>query len=154
MMWRCAVILTLTFCAATGACRARDLPPKPESPTADDQQSAQVRGWLDRVEGKARIGGTVEVIGWAGAERPENRIQDVEILLDGMEIAETAEGIERSDVADRFGKPDWSNSGWEVEIALDEILPGEHKIEAVARDSSGARYALLGGRSIVVLDSR
>jgi hypothetical protein len=152
MMRRCAVAFILTCCV--GACGGRNLPPRPESSTADDQQTPQVQGWLDRVEGKARIGGAVEVIGWAAAERPEYKIQDIEILLDGMEVAETTEGIERSDVADRFGKPAWSNSGWEVEIALDQILPGEHRIEAVARDSRGAKYALLGGRSIVVLDSR
>ena len=94
------------------------------------------------------------MVGWAGAERSETRIEGVEILLDGMEIAEAAEGVERSDVADRFGKPEWSKSGWEAVIEMDEILPGEHRIEAVARDSRGAKYALLGGRSIVVLDSR
>jgi hypothetical protein len=114
----------------------------------------EVRGWLDRVEGKARIGGTVEVIGWAAAERPETRIEGIEILLDGVEIAEAAEGIERADVADSFGKPEWSRSGWEAQVAMDEILPGEHKIEAVARDSRGMKYPLSGGRSIMVLDSR
>ena len=152
---RCAGMIIVTCCVALGACRGRtDAPSKEALATSDDQAHEEVRGWLDRVEGKARLGGTVQVVGWVGAERPETKIEGIEILLDGMEIAEATEGIERSDVADIFGKPEWNKAGWEAEVAMEEILPGEHKIEAVARDSSGAKYALRGGRLIVVLDSR
>jgi hypothetical protein len=100
------------------------------------------------------MGGKVNVVGWAAADRPETRIEVIEILLDGMEIGETIEGVERADVADTYGKPTWSKSGWETEVALERILPGEHKIEAVARDYNGAKYSLRGGRSIMVVDSR
>jgi len=149
------VAVLLISCVTAGACRERtDQPPKAESSSAGDDSTPQVRGWLDRVEGRARLGGSVLVVGWAGAERSETRIEGIEILLDGVEIAKAAEGIERSDVADRFGKPEWSKSGWEAVVAMDEILPGEHRIEAVARDSTGAMYPLSGGRSILVLDSR
>jgi hypothetical protein len=71
-----------------------------------------------------------------------------------MEMSETAEGVERSDVAEHYGNPSWSKSGWEADVLLDKILPGEHKIEAVARDSVGVKHALSGARSITVLDLR
>ena len=114
----------------------------------------RVIGWLDRVEGRPRVGTKVNVVGWAAAEEQEDRIAEVTILLDGIEIGEALEGIERSDVAESYGKPSWNRSGWEAEVTLEKVLPGEHKIDAVALDSSGARYALRGGRLITVLDSR
>ena len=73
--------------------------------------------------------------------------------MDGMEIAETAEGVDRSDVADRYGIPAWNKSGWEAEVLLDKILPGEHIIAAVARDCSGVKHDLRGARPITVLES-
>lgn len=120
----------------------------------NDVLDNDVRGWLDRVEGKPRIGSAVNVVGWAAAERPGCRIETIEILMDGIEIGEAVRGVERSDVANSYGKPDWNKSGWEAEVQLDKILPGEHKIEAVVLDSSQARHMLSGARSITVLDSR
>jgi hypothetical protein len=100
------------------------------------------------------MGSMVNVVGWAASRGPECRIEKIEVLLDGMEMAEAAKGVERSDVADRYGDPSWSKSGWEAEVVLDKILPGEHIIEAVARDSSGVKHALRGARPITVLESR
>jgi len=122
--------------------------------SADVTAGHEVHGWVDRVEGKPRIGGKVNVVGWAATEQPGRRIEEVEILLDGIEIGAAVEGVDRPDVADGFGKPAWNKSGWEAEVVLDKILPGEHRIEAVARDSGGARYPLNGARLITVLDSR
>src|SRR5262249_41161988 len=151
--WAVALLFLLTL--LWGGCfrpSGGSLPPG--NINAGGTSPSEVRGWLDRVEGKPRVGSKVSVVGWAAAEQPETRIEVIEILLDGMEIAETVEGVERLDVADSFGKPDWSKSGWETEVLLDKILPGQHRIEAVARDRRGTRNSLRGARSITVVDAR
>jgi hypothetical protein len=150
-----AAAILLLACLTSGGCaRQSGHPTEAANTVAGDIAGNEVRGWLDRVEGKPRIGSNVNLVGWAATERPESRIEKIEILLDGMEIAETVAGVERSDVADSYGKPSWSRSGWETEVLLDKILPGEHEIEAVALDSRGAKHALRGARFITVLDSR
>jgi len=151
----CAVAVLLLLIQLSGGCfSSSGRSSRAENINADGNLPAEVRGWLDRVEGKPQVGSRINVVGWAAPERPETRIEAVEVLLDGIEIAEAAEGVERLDVADSFGKPDWSKSGWETEVSLDNILPREHRIEAVARDSRGARHSLRGGRLIMVLDLR
>ncbi len=149
-----AAILLVSCLISAGCFRRAAHSAEPANTAADDGAGNDVRGWLDRVEGKPRIGSNVNVVGWAATERAEYRIEKIEILLDGMEVGETIEGVERSDVADSYGKPSWNKSGWEAQVLLDKILPGEHKIEAVAVDSKGAQHALSGARSITVLDSR
>jgi len=117
-----------------------------------DRADKEVIGWLDRVEGKPRMGGSIYVVGWAASVRPERSIEKVEIFLDGIEVAETAGGVDRPDVADRFGNPSWARSGWESGVLLEQVLPGDHKIEAVARDNGGGRHQLKGACSIRVLE--
>src|SRR5262249_40308462 len=135
----CAVAVPFLLTLALSGCFGPSGPSsQAEKMEAGAGSTTDVRGWLDRVEGKPRVGSKVNVVGWAAPERPETRVAAVEILLDGIEIAEAMEGVDRPDVADSYGKPDWSKSGWETEVSLDKILPGEHKIEAVARDLSGA----------------
>ena len=151
----CVGATLLTFCLIAGSCvKESRLSSRESYEAAIDGTSQEVMGWLDRVEGRPRVGAKVNVVGWAAVERQENRIEEVEILLDGIEIGDAVEGVERSDVAESYGKPNWNRSGWEAEVTLDKVLPGEHRIDAVALDSSGAKFPLRGGRLITVLDSR
>src|SRR5262245_28600419 len=117
----CATVVLLICCAMVGGCgREPGVMTQVADSSADVTAGHEVHGWVDRVEGKPRIGGKVNVVGWAATEQPGRRIEEVEILLDGIEIGAAVEGVDRPDVADGFGKPAWNKSGWEAEVVLDK----------------------------------
>jgi hypothetical protein len=112
--------------------------------------NTDLKGQLDEIKGFARIGNKLMVRGWAADPSKSAPIESLDIVLDDLEVFPASTGDERPDVAKVFGRPDWLLSGWSAEIVLGKILPGEHRIEAVAHGSSGSRV-LDGSRYIEVL---
>jgi hypothetical protein len=109
-----------------------------------------LKGQLDEIKGYAMIGNKLIVRGWAADPAKSAPIESLDVVLDDLEPFPASTGDERPDVAKVFGRPDWLLSGWSAEIVLEKILPGEHRLEAVAHGSGRSRV-LDGARYIEVL---
>lgn len=107
-------------------------------------------GYLDDVQGEAKTGGSITVIGWAADVEDGAPVRKVEVLLDNSVIAQATLGKDRADVATTTLRPDWRRAGWEAVVSLANVSPGRHKITAIAYDSAGNKGTLNGAPQIEV----
>jgi len=138
-------------CIATGAGWTRPFPEddhimagtRPAESFVNATSESPVKGWLDGIKGRARVGSKLTVRGWAASLPGSASIDRVEVVIDDLETIPCEMGEARADVAAANKRPEWANSGWVAELSLNHILPGEHRFEAVAY--SMGRIVLLDG---------
>ena len=105
-------------------------------------QAAKEIGSLDAAgdaNGRETVvkGGTLYVRGWAADTTSGAPVESVAILIDGNRAGTAALGIARPDVANHFGKSDYSNSGWSFEMSTAKLSLGRHSVTAVVAGPSG-----------------
>ncbi|MGH9823476.1 MAG: hypothetical protein ACREDR_09520, partial [Blastocatellia bacterium] len=95
------------------------------------------------------VGGPISVRGWAA---PTNGVplKKVEVVLDGTVVAQASTGLPRPDVVNVFHRQDWLNSGWKAEIYLNNVRPGQHRVDVVAYDSRNLKTILDGAKMISI----
>ena len=82
-------------------------------------------------------GGLINAGGWAVDAEDGAPIAKIKVLLDGESIGDATLGGSRPDVAQVFGRPDWTNSGWNFTGSVHQASVGTHMIQAAAYDKSG-----------------
>jgi hypothetical protein len=128
--------------------RVQPPPAQPEQP--GNEGKGGIRGRLDDIKGRTNVGATIAIRGWAADEAKPAPVDKVELVIDDLEVVPGITGDARPDVVNAFNNPNWLDCGWTAEVTLDHILPGEHRIEAVAY-SCGTRKALNGAQYIEVI---
>jgi len=97
--------------------------------------SVESAGVSRRVVGRA--GGKIVLVGWAAFADPHLSLSRMVILVDGVPRAEVHNFFDRSDIAARFGRQNFLQSGWEVSLPLTGIQPGDHNLTAEAFAETG-----------------
>lgn len=94
-------------------------------------------------------GQTVLVAGWAAdTSGPGTGINGVHVYVDvgadsgGAEIGIAAYGRARPDVAAAFGRPEWANSGYDLEWPVSGLAPGAHTLYVYAHSSATDEWTL------------
>jgi hypothetical protein len=77
-------------------------------------------------------GDDLPVDGWAVSTVPSLPLRKIVVLVDGEPRSEVDAFHVRTDVAEAFGRPDFSLSGWHSVIALNGLTPGTHVLTASA----------------------
>lgn len=160
-----AIVLILIICVMAGLRSAAQFPEDehilsvtkvlvPSPGVSPDNPDNQVKGRLDQIVGRPMLGATVTARGWAVDESTPRPVDRIEIVIDGLEMIPATTGDQRPDVADAFNRPEFANAGWSAQIPLDGILPGEHKVDAIAYTPSGHRTILDGTKYIEVISVR
>ncbi|HEY6329209.1 MAG TPA: hypothetical protein VI756_07720 [Blastocatellia bacterium] len=157
-----AIIVVLTFCTVQGLRSTRKFPEDEHSlgvtrvlvSPPDVSLTSPIKGRLDDIAGLPAVGATVTARGWAVDESSSAPLEQVAVVIDGLEVIPAVTGVERPDVANAFNRPEYANAGWKAEIPLDGILPGEHRIEVIAYGPGGQRTILNGTRYLEVVSVR
>ena len=112
-------------------------------------------GWLDKaVDSKGGAssilkGDTMSVSGWAADAEDGSPVSLVQVYLDSTYIGDASLGITKPDVADAFGDPRYTSSGWYMDYIIPSDLSlGTHTITAYATDSQGSMIGLNGSEVI------
>jgi len=109
-------------------------------------------GWIDVIDGQPKVGGTIQVRGWAADPDDGAPVQKIEVTIDDRVVAlANPLNLPRPDVVAATHKDNWLNAGWGAEVRMTGVFPGKHKLAAVAYDSQGAKAELHGGKDIEVL---
>ncbi len=76
--------------------------------------------------------------GWATDIQQGAPAARVELYIDRMHVGDALLGLDRPDVEQYFHRPDLANSGWQVEIPLQQLTTGYHYLEiwSVAREGT------------------
>lgn len=82
-------------------------------------------------------GGLLQVQGWAVDQEDGSPIAQVVLLIDGAPSGQATLGLSRPDVANVFGNPAWTNSGWTLTVPTTNLSVGKHVATARLYDSSG-----------------
>jgi hypothetical protein len=128
-------------------------PPPTQSEQPGNDGKAVIRGRLDDIKGRTNIGATIAIRGWATDDAKPAPVDKVEVVIDDLEVVRGVTGDARPDVVNAFNNPAWLDCGWTADVTLEYVLPGEHRIEAVAY-SSGTRKVLGGVQYIEVISVR
>src|SRR6202035_4872735 len=67
--------------------------------------------------------------------------------VDGSSVGTATLGMARPDVASAFGRSDFSNSGWSLQMSTSALNAGQHTVTATASGPSGAA-PLVGARTV------
>ena len=94
-----------------------------------------VFGNIGRVE--IDVGGAFWIDGWAADLRHGSPLSKVELLVDGRPVGEASLGHERTDVAEKRGRPGWSESGWQLHGRIQGIPAGSHILSVRGHTRSG-----------------
>jgi hypothetical protein len=98
-------------------------------------------GSLDGVVMDGR--GELFVWGWTCDPSSKEPVAQLVLQIDGIEVSfELHLGLERPDVEAATGL---TRTGWNARIATAALVPGEHRIEAVALATDGSRIAIPAG---------
>ena len=82
-------------------------------------------------------GGTLYVRGWAADIVSGAPVESVAIFIDGSSVGTAALGAARPDVANYFGRSDYANSGWSLEMSTANLSLGLHTVTATVAGPSG-----------------
>jgi len=85
----------------------------------------------------ARVDGKIVLVGWTAFADPHLSLGRIVILVDGVWRGEVNRVFDRSDVAAIFGRREFLRSGWETQIALNGLRPGNHKLTVEALAETG-----------------
>ena len=94
-------------------------------------------------------GGTLYVRGWAADTSSGAPVQSVTVFVDGNSKGTATLGGSRPDVATAFNRSDFTNSGWNFQMAAASLSAGSHTVSATAVGSSGSGQ-LLGSKTITI----
>jgi len=116
------------------------------------QGQGQEIGFLDiagDAGGNATVvrGNTLYASGWAADTATGAPVQSVTVLVDGNSVGTATLGVTRSDVANAYGRSDFTNSGWSFQMSTGGLSVGAHTVTAGAGGPSGT--ALLAGSKTV-----
>lgn len=81
--------------------------------------------------------GNLHGSGWATDNEMGAPITRVDILIDGNDVGDANLGGYRPDVADAFGRPDYTYSGWSFDFGVNGLSVGPHSLELRAWDNQG-----------------
>jgi len=95
--------------------------------------------------------GTLVVRGWAADTATGAPVQSVTVLVDGVSVGTAALGDVRPDVAQAYGRSDFTNSGWTFQASAGFLSVGQHSVTASATGPSGT--APLAGSKTVTITS-
>ena len=115
-----------------------------DGPASTEQTTAGwgIVGYIDSISsaGNAAVmsGKAATVKGWAAGTGAGSQIQKVEVLFRGRIVAETSHFNPRPDVAQRFSRKDFAQSGWKVEVNLGQLKPGRYQLDARGTGRNGA----------------
>jgi Ca2+-binding RTX toxin-like protein len=93
---------------------------------------------------------TLRVQGWAADPDFGAPVSRVEISIDDIPIANAVLGGDRTDIANQFGRTDFTNSGWSADVNIGAVPLGTHTVTVMAFDSSGAFATLAGARTFTI----
>ena len=115
---------------------------------------ADMIGYIDGAGDAARQStvsaqSTIVVWGWAAESLPGVSIEGVTVSVDDATAGAAVLGSRRDDVAEHFGRKEFTNSGWSFSLAAALLSPGRHTVSAVAWGPGGEKL-IPGTRSIVV----
>ncbi|HEY6390463.1 MAG TPA: glycosyl hydrolase family 17 protein [Bryobacteraceae bacterium] len=91
-------------------------------------------------------GSTLYVMGWAADTAAGAPVQSVTVFVDGASVGTATLGVARSDVANYYGRSDYTNSGWTLQMSTSALSVGAHTVTATAQGQSGT--AQVGSRSV------
>lgn len=121
-----------------------------DAPPATPQSRNTILGSVD---GVGVTMGTLYAKGWAVLDDAENAapLKKIEIWLNDRLVYDGSPKPQlRPDVSQAFGRPDWTNSGWQVSASLLELPPrGMYKYTVVAYFANGQEGLLSGQNSYV-----
>jgi hypothetical protein len=92
-------------------------------------------------------GGSLFVAGWAADTATGAPVQSVTIFVDSSSVGAATLNLARSDVANAYGRNDFTNSGWSFQMAASTLSLGQHTVTATAAGLSGT--APLPGSKII-----
>jgi hypothetical protein len=84
------------------------------------------------------------VSGWAASTTaaPASKVQKVIVLLQDKEIESQIHFFSRPDVAEAFDRPIFAISGWEMDIAFQDLRAGPYTLSVRAVPSNGEAVTL------------
>ena len=104
----------------------------------DDRQVfgfIETAGVSRRVVG--RVDGKIVLVGWTAFTDPRLSLGRIVVLVDGVSRGQVNRFFDRSDVAAIFGRREFGRSGWEIQVALNALPPGNHKLTIEAFAETG-----------------
>ncbi len=115
---------------------------------------ADMIGYIDGAGDAARQStvstqSTIVVWGWAAESLPGASIEGVTVSVDEAPAGAAVLGSRRVDVAEHFGRKEFTDSGWSFSLAAALLRPGRHTVSAVAWGPRG-EIQIPGTRSITV----
>jgi hypothetical protein len=90
---------------------------------------------------------TLDAYGWAADTGTGAPVQSVTVLVDGNSVGTATLGSVRSDVAQAYGRSDFTNSGWSFQMSTSALSVGTHQVTATAMGPSGTA-PLVGSRTV------
>lgn len=111
-------------------------------PSCNTPSAIPPLGWVD-APARVRQGQALEVFGWA--MQAELGIDAVDIHIDGEQVARTTRSIEIDWVERRWGDvgdPAGRVLGFRVQLLVDALDPGEHRLAVFARRGDGTAWPL------------
>ena len=120
-------------------------------------QGGQEVGYVDAAgdpNGVATVsqGNTLYVRGWAADTVSGAPVQSVTVFVDGSNVGTATLGGSRSDVAQFYGRSDYTNSGWNFQMSTGSLSVANHSITATAVGSSGS-VQLQGSKTVTISNS-
>lgn len=152
----CSMLISILLVMWSAACSSSNSPstaspeqkaPAPKAPTMQLAPTDKVVGSVDVLKLVPESDGKPQEIvagGWAASADASAPITTVTLLMNGKPLASTKPADTRADVAEAFGRPDFSMSGWKFEVPVGKVAPGKHKVTITATNSKGDSLALPG----------
>lgn len=94
-------------------------------------------GVRDYNHGSVSQYGNLHASGWAVDNEQGAPITRVDILIDGNDVGDANLGGYRPDVADAYGRSDFTYSGWNFDYGIGGLGVGTHSLELRAWDNQG-----------------
>jgi hypothetical protein len=96
------------------------------------------KGVVDKFQ-LANNGKTFSITGWAATEENSSKIISLAVYFGEQSVYKgTFNRLERPDVAQAFGRPNWLLSGWETEFDLPpSVVKGDFSIHVIAESNTG-----------------
>lgn len=106
-------------------------------------------GWLDSATSSVPVYGSLTVAGWAADNEMGAPVTRVDVLIDGVDVADAGLGGYRQDVANVSGRSDYLYSGFSKTVSVGNLSVGSHTVSVRAVDNKGATTTL-GSASFTV----
>ncbi len=94
-------------------------------------------GSFDSLTASVTEGKTIYANGWAADNEMGSPITRVDVYLDGVDVANATLGGVRADVANAYGRSDYTNSGWSWSFNTSGLSHTTHSVEVKLVDAQG-----------------